>query len=114
MMLHLRIAKEVEHRSGNRLLEVAEALARHYSQAARPDKAFVCITMARAKSLRIYSFEEAGRWFDAAFSLLRVGRRQEAEMGRSDKTKFCNSVKRGTNGENVGTCIEIIARPRAF
>jgi hypothetical protein len=49
--------------------------------------------MAGAKSLRIYSFEEAGRWFDAAFSLLRVGRRQEVEMGRSDKTKFCNSVK---------------------
>jgi hypothetical protein len=28
------------------------------------------MTMAGAKSLRIYSFEEAGRWFDAAFSLL--------------------------------------------
>jgi hypothetical protein len=80
MMLHLRIAKEVERRIGKRLLEVAEALAHHYSEAARPDKAFVYMAMARAKSLRIYSFEEVGRWFDAAFSLLRVGRRQEAEM----------------------------------
>jgi hypothetical protein len=114
MMLHLRIAKEVERRSGKRLLEVAEALAHHYSQAARPGKAFVYMVMAGAKSPRIYAFEEAGRWFDAAFSLLRVGRGQEVEMGRSDKTKFCNSVKWGTNGENVGTCIETIARPRAF
>jgi len=69
-LLHFRIAKEVERRSGNRLLEVAETLAHHYGQAARPDKAFVYMTMAGAKSLRIYSFEEAGRWFDAAFSLL--------------------------------------------
>jgi hypothetical protein len=49
---------------------VAETLAQHYGQAARPDKAFIYLTMAGAKSLRIYSFEEAGRWFDAAFSLL--------------------------------------------
>jgi class 3 adenylate cyclase len=70
MMLHLKIANEVERRSGNRLLEVVELLAHHYSRAARPDKAFVYMAMAGAKSLRIYSFEEAGRWFDAAFSLL--------------------------------------------
>ena len=31
------------------------------------------MAMAGAKSLRIYAFEEAGRWFDAAFSLLRIG-----------------------------------------
>jgi len=65
----------VERCSGNRLLEVAEALAHHYSQAARLDKAFVYMAIAGAKNLRIYSFEEARRWFDAAFSLLRVGRR---------------------------------------
>jgi hypothetical protein len=35
-------------------------------------------------------------------------------MGRSDKTEFYNRLKWGTKGENVGTCIEIIARPRAF
>ena len=69
-LLHFRIAEEVERRSGNRLLEVAETLAHHYGQAARPHKAFIYMTMAGAKSLRIYSFEEAGRWFDAAFSLL--------------------------------------------
>jgi class 3 adenylate cyclase len=69
-VLHFRIAEEVERRSGNRLLEVAETLAHHYGQAARPDKAFVYMAMASAKSLRIYSFEEAGYWFDAAFSLV--------------------------------------------
>src|SRR5262249_61757030 len=70
MMFHLKIAQELERRSGNRLLEVAEALAHHYSQAGRPDKAFVYMAMAGAKSLGIYSFDEAGGWFDAAFSLL--------------------------------------------
>lgn len=39
------------------------------------------MAMAGAKSLRIYSFEEAGRWFDAAFSLLHV--EAAVEMGRS-------------------------------
>jgi hypothetical protein len=68
--LHLRIAEEVERRSGNRLLEAAETLAHHYSQAERPNKAFVYLAMAGAKSLRIYYFEEAGHWFDAAFSLI--------------------------------------------
>jgi hypothetical protein len=28
----------------------------------------------------------------------------------SDKTEFCNSLKWGTKGENVGTRIEIIVR----
>jgi hypothetical protein len=30
------------------------------------------------------------------------------------KTEFCSSLKWGTKGENVGTCIEIIVRSRAF
>ena len=30
--LHLKIAEEIERRSGNRLNEVAEVLAHHYSQ----------------------------------------------------------------------------------
>ena len=32
----------------------------------------------------------------------------------SDKPEFCNGLKRGTNGEYVGTYTEIIATPRAF
>ncbi len=68
--LHLKIAEELERRSDNRLNEVAEALALHYGQTAQRDKAFVYMAMAAAKALRVYSFDEAGRWFDAAFSLL--------------------------------------------
>jgi hypothetical protein len=39
---------------------------------------------------------------------------QPIEMWHSDKTEFCSSLKWGTKGENVGTCIEIIVRSRAF
>ena len=36
--LHLRIAAEIERRSGNRLAEVAEVLAHHYSQTDRAEQ----------------------------------------------------------------------------
>ena len=39
-VLHLKIAEEIERRSGNRLTEVAEVLAHHYRQTNRADKAF--------------------------------------------------------------------------
>src|SRR5208337_418604 len=68
--LHLKIAKEIERRSGNRLAEVVETLAHHYGQTDRADKAFTYLAMAGAKSLRIYSFGEAGRQFGAAIALL--------------------------------------------
>jgi len=41
-----RSPKMIERRSGNRLTEVAEVLAHHYSQTARDDKAFAYLTMA--------------------------------------------------------------------
>ena len=44
--LHVKIAEEIERRSGNRLTEVAEALAYHYSQTDRADKAFTYLAMA--------------------------------------------------------------------
>ena len=50
--LHLKIAGEIERRSGNRLNEVAEVLAYHYSQSERSDKAFAFLTMAGGKSLK--------------------------------------------------------------
>ena len=40
--LHLKIAKEIERRSANRLPEVAETLANHYASTSRADKAFHC------------------------------------------------------------------------
>jgi class 3 adenylate cyclase len=69
-MLHLKIGEEVERRRGNRLAEVVETLAHHYGQTDRADKAFAYFAMAGAKSLRIYSFEEAGVQFGAAIALL--------------------------------------------
>src|SRR5262249_13201997 len=68
--LHLRIAVEIERRSGNRLIEVAEILAYHYSQTAHSDKAFIYLCMAGNKSLSVYSFEEAANHFNAALKLL--------------------------------------------
>ena len=63
--LHLRIADEIERRSGNRLNEVAEILAHHYGQTDRADKAFTCLAMAGIKSLSVYSLDEGAKHFTA-------------------------------------------------
>ena len=68
--LHLKIAEEIERRSGNRLVEVAEVLAHHYSQTGRADKAFAYLSMAGSKSLGVYSLDEATTHFTAALALL--------------------------------------------
>jgi tetratricopeptide (TPR) repeat protein len=68
--LHLKIAKEIERRSSNRLAEVAEVLAHHYSQTALADKAFAFLAMAGDKSLSVYSLDDAGTHFAAALALL--------------------------------------------
>jgi hypothetical protein len=66
----LKIAEEVERRSGNRLTEVAEALAHHYSQTERAEKAFTYLSMAGNKALSVYSLDEATTHLAAAFALL--------------------------------------------
>ena len=68
--LHLKIAEEIERRSGNRLTEVAEVLAHHYSQTDRAEKAFAYLSMAGSKSLGVYSLDEAATHFTAALALL--------------------------------------------
>jgi hypothetical protein len=68
--LHLKIAEEIERRSGNNLAEVVETLAHHYGQTGRADKAFAYLAMSGAKSLQAYSFDEAGDHFAAAIALL--------------------------------------------
>jgi len=68
--LHARIAEEIESRSDNRLTEVAEALAYHYSHTDRANKAFTYLAMAGAKSLGVYSLEEANNFFTAAIAVL--------------------------------------------
>jgi hypothetical protein len=68
--LHLRIAEEIERRSSNRLTEVAEVLAHHYSKTDRVNKAFAYGSMAGIKSLSVYSLDEATTHFVAALALL--------------------------------------------
>ena len=68
--LHLKIAEEIERRSGNRLTEVAEVLAHHYNQTDRDQKAFAYLSMAGSKSLGIYSLNEATTHFAAALAIL--------------------------------------------
>ena len=68
--LHLKIAEEIERRSGNRLTEVAEVLAHHYCQTDRAEKAFTYLSMAGSKSLSVYSLDEASAHLTAALALL--------------------------------------------
>jgi len=68
--LHLKIAEEIELRSGNRLAEVAEILAHHYNQTGRVGKAFAYLSMAGSKSVSVYSLDEAATHFTAALALL--------------------------------------------
>jgi class 3 adenylate cyclase/tetratricopeptide (TPR) repeat protein len=68
--LHAKIAEEIERRSGNRLTEMAEVLAHHYSHAGHVGKAFAYLSMAGSKSLGVYSIDEAAAHFAAALSLL--------------------------------------------
>nr|WP_256470194.1 AAA family ATPase [Bradyrhizobium sp. 157] len=68
--LHAKIAAEIERRSGNRLAEVAEMLAHHYSHAGHVGKAFAFLSMAGSKSLGVYSIDEATTHFSGALDLL--------------------------------------------
>jgi class 3 adenylate cyclase len=66
---HLKAAAEIERRSGNRLGEVADDLAYHYGRANSPAKAFEYGVMAGAKSLGVYSLDEAERHFRKALEI---------------------------------------------
>ena len=68
--LHLKIAEEIERRSGNRLPEVAESLAHHYGQTDRAGKAFAYLAMTGKKSLGVYALDDAANHFAAAIALL--------------------------------------------
>jgi class 3 adenylate cyclase/tetratricopeptide (TPR) repeat protein len=68
-VLHARIAAAIEARSIGRLAEVAEALAYHYGFTDRADLVFTYLAMAGAKSLGVFSLDEADRYFAAALAL---------------------------------------------
>jgi tetratricopeptide (TPR) repeat protein len=68
--LHAKIGVEIEWRSGNRLPEVAEILAHHFSQTKMADKAFAYLLMAGSKALDVYSLDEATSHLTSALALL--------------------------------------------
>ena len=68
--LHAKIAQEIERRSGNRITEVAEVLAHHYSQTNNANKAFTYLCGAGTKSLSVYSLDEAATHLTAALAIL--------------------------------------------
>ena len=82
--LHLKIAEEIERRNADRLFEVAEVLAYHYSRTNRPDKAIEYLGMAAAKSLRIYSLDGAEQFTKSALALVRGqdGQRMDVQVAR--------------------------------
>jgi len=86
MALHLKVAAEVERRSANRLVEVAETLAYHYGCTASADKAFRYLAMAAKKSLDIYALEEAERYFQRALQLA------EADPGCVSDLEFADML----------------------
>jgi class 3 adenylate cyclase/tetratricopeptide (TPR) repeat protein len=82
--LHLKIAEEIERRNADRLFEVAEVLAYHYSRTNQSDKAIEYLAMAAAKSLRIYSLDEAEQFTRSALALVRGqdGQRMDVQVAR--------------------------------
>ena len=65
---HLKVAAELERRSGNALFENAESLAHHFSEGECPEKAFKYLHMAASKSLNVYAVAEAEVFFRKALA----------------------------------------------
>ena len=68
--MHLIIAEQIERKSNNRLIELAELLAHHYRQTPNARKSCLYLAMAGSKSLNVYSLEEASNHFELALALL--------------------------------------------
>jgi class 3 adenylate cyclase/tetratricopeptide (TPR) repeat protein len=66
---HLKVAEEIERRGGNRLGKIVEALAYHYAESPRSDKAFTYSAMAGDKCLDIYAIAEAEQYYRQALEL---------------------------------------------
>jgi tetratricopeptide (TPR) repeat protein len=68
--LHERAAEVIERRREDRLMEVADILAYHYSHTRRTEKAIRYLALAGEKSLGVYSLDEAKQRFDQALALI--------------------------------------------
>ncbi len=69
-LLHERIATELEERFADRLEEVSESLAHHFSHASIPDKAATYLIAAGVRNLRLFSLATANDAFAQAHSLI--------------------------------------------
>jgi class 3 adenylate cyclase/tetratricopeptide (TPR) repeat protein len=67
--MHLKVARELEKRSGNALIEKAESLAQHYVAGGDSSKAFEYLSLAARKSLNVYSIPEAEGYFRKALAI---------------------------------------------
>lgn len=100
--LHLAVAEALERRSGNRLPEVAETLAHHYTRAGRPREAFAYTAMAGSKALGIYSLDVADQYFAQAMALY------EADPSCTTDAEFIAFVA------DYGLCLNISMRVRTM
>lgn len=67
--LHLAVAQALEQRNDNRLSEVAETLAYHFTRANQRQQAFTYSAMAGTKALGIYSLDQADQFFAEALTV---------------------------------------------
>ena len=90
--LHGKIAAEIERRSANRLVEVAEILAHHYDQTENVEKAFTYLALAGKKSLGSYSLDEAERYLERALALMEASASCTDDVGFADLLADLSSV----------------------
>ena len=106
--LHLKVAQEIERRSGNRVTQVAEVLAHHYSQTDQAEKAFAYLLMAGSKSLSVYSLDEASDHLNTALALVD---RNPASVSDSQLADFLLSYALLLNMRlQMRVMIEVLAR----
>ena len=68
--LHLRVARELERRRANQLIEVAEILAHHYSFTEEAGKTFEYRYLSAKKALGVYLLDEAEKHFREALAVV--------------------------------------------
>jgi class 3 adenylate cyclase len=90
--LHFKVAEEIERRSGNRLVEVAEVLAHHYDQTDNIEKAFAYVALSGKKSLGIHSLDQAERFLERALALMEATPSITDNVGFADLLADLTSV----------------------
>jgi class 3 adenylate cyclase/tetratricopeptide (TPR) repeat protein len=78
--LHEKVANTIEEQGSANLNEFVDSLADHYDQTGRTEKTVRYMAMAAAKSLQVYSLEEAERRFRRVIDLI------ESTPGCADET----------------------------